>query len=614
MSDVIKILPDHIANQIAAGEVVQRPASVVKELMENAIDAGATKIDLVVKDAGRTLIQVIDNGKGISQNDIHLAFERHATSKITTADDIYNLQTKGFRGEALASISAIAHVELKTKQAANELGHVAIIEGSVVKSVEPVVCNIGSSLAVKNLFFNVPARRNFLKSDAVEGKHVLEEFLRLALTHENIDFSYIHNGSEIHRLPATDNLRKRIVSIFGKSFNDKLVPIDEVTDIVGVKGFVLKPEFSKKTAGEQYFFVNNRFFKDRYFHHAVKTAFDNLIQKDHQVSYFIYFDINPAMIDVNVHPTKTEIKFEEDRAIYSILRSTVRQALGKFNIAPTLDFDQETAFEYRPLGKDEEIRIPTITVNPNFNPFDPSTFKKTAVSSGASALKNAKIKPNRDEWEQLYQVLQEKEEEKTTSLNNFFGSEEDETSAHSTSVILQVQQRYALSPSKTGFFLIDLKRAHLRILYNQFLAQFMHEPLGSQQLLFPVEREISISEAAFLNEQSKHIARLGFQWRVEADTVFIAGAPAQLEADDVLVYFDDILNTFLMRDVDVGEMAHEMIVALAKTAGFKGNRNLSQTELNHLVQDLFSCQDHAFDPSGKKIIKIVDLKDLTNDF
>jgi DNA mismatch repair protein MutL len=594
---------------------VQRPASVVKELMENAIDAGATQIDLVVKDAGKTLIQVMDNGSGISENDLHLAFERHATSKISTADDIYNLHTKGFRGEALASIAAIAHVELKTKQADKELGYCATVEGSIVKSVEPVVCNNGSSFAVKNLFFNVPARRNFLKSDAVEGKHVLEEFLRLALTHENIGFSYTHNGNEIHRLPATDNLRKRIVSIFGKSFNDKLVPLEELTDIVGVKGFVLKPEFSKKTAGEQYFFVNNRFFKDRYFHHAVKTAFDNLIQKDHQVSYFIYFDINPSMIDVNVHPTKTEIKFEEDRAIYSILRSTVRQALGKFNITPTLDFEQETAFEYRPLGKDEEVRAPTITVNPNFNPFDPSTFKKPATSGGGGGgLKNANIKPNRDEWEQLYQVLEEKDEEQNSNVNNFFGDEESDTPNTNPRLILQVQQRYALSPSKTGFFLIDLKRAHLRILYNQFLAQFMHEPLSSQQLLFPVEREISVSETAFLEEQSKNITRLGFQWRVENDMVFIAGAPAQLGAEDVLSYFDDILNTFLLRDVDVGEIAHEMILALAKSAGFKGNRNLSQTELNHLVQDLFSCADHAFDPSGHKILKIVDLKDLTNDF
>jgi DNA mismatch repair protein MutL len=611
MSDVIKILPDHIANQIAAGEVIQRPASVVKELIENAMDAGATQIDLVVKDAGKTLIQVIDNGKGISENDLHLAFERHATSKIAEVEDIYKLNTKGFRGEALASIAAIAHVELKTKQADKELGHMMSIEGSTVKSVEPVVCANGSSFAVKNLFFNVPARRNFLKSDAVESKHILEEFIRIALTHEEVGFSYSHNGNEVYRLPISNNLRKRIVDVFGKSFNDKLVPIEEYTDIVGIKGFVLKPEFSKKTSGEQYFFVNNRFFKDRYFHHAVKTAFDNLIPKDHQVSYFIYFDVNPAMIDVNVHPTKTEIKFEEDRNIYSILRSTVRQTLGKFNITPTLDFDQEMGFPYSPPSKDEPIKIPTITVNPNFNPFDPSTFKPANGGSGGGN-KSQSIKPNRDAWEQMYAVIEQPKSE-NSQLHELL-DEEAEINPNTNGPILQIQQRYALCSSKTGVILIDLKRAQTRIAYDHLIQHFMMEPLGSQQLLFPVEREISVSEIQFLNEQEKNIERLGFQWRIENDLIYISGAPALLEAEQVLSYFDDILSTFLLRDIDVGEIVHTLVLSLAKASAGQTKRNMSQEELNHLVHELFTCAEHSFDPSGKKTLKIVDLKELTHDF
>jgi len=610
MSDVIKILPDHIANQIAAGEVIQRPASVVKELIENAIDAGATQIDLVVKDAGKTLIQVIDNGKGISENDLHLAFERHATSKIAEVDDIYKLNTKGFRGEALASVAAIAHVELKTKQADKELGHVVSVEGSNIKNIEPIVCPNGSSFAVKNLFFNVPARRNFLKSDAVESKHILEEFTRVALTHEEVGFTYSHNGNEVYRLPATNNLRKRIVDVFGKSFNDKLVPIEEYTDIVGIKGFVLKPEFSKKTSGEQYFFVNNRFFKDRYFHHAVKTAFDNLIPKDHQVSYFIYFDVNPAMIDVNVHPTKTEIKFEEDRNIYSILRSTVRQTLGKFNITPTLDFDQEMGFPYSAPSKDEPIKIPTITVNPNFNPFDPSTFKP--ANGGSSTSRSQSIKPNKEAWEQMYAVIEQPKSE-NLQLSELL-DEETEQNPSTSGPILQIQHRYALCSSKTGVLLIDLKRAQTRIAYDQLIQHFMMEPLGSQQLLFPVEREISVSEIQFLNEQEKNIERLGFQWRIEKDMIFISGAPALLEAEQVLAYFDDILSTFLLRDIDVGEIVHTLVLSLAKASASQTKRNMSQEELNHLVHELFTCTEHSFDPNGKRILKIVDLKELTNDF
>lgn len=610
MSDVIKILPDHIANQIAAGEVIQRPASVVKELIENAMDAGATQIDLVVKDAGKTLIQVIDNGKGISENDVHLAFERHATSKISDVEDIYKLQTKGFRGEALASIAAIAHVELKTKQPHKELGTLLCVEGSNVTQFEPIACNNGSSFAVKNLFYNVPARRNFLKSDAIESKHIVEEFIRVALTHEEVGFTYSHNGSEIYRLPVAPNLRKRIVDVFGKSFNDKLVPLDEHTDIVSIRGFVLKPEFSKKTSGEQYLFVNNRFFKDRYFHHAVKTAFENLIPKDHQVSYFIYFDVNPAMIDVNVHPTKTEIKFEEDRAIYSILRSTVRQALGKFNIVPSLDFEQEMAFPYSQPDKDAPIKAPTITVNPNYNPFDPNTFKTSPPSKSASG---SSIKPNKEAWEDFYKVI---DDDNTNQLKpaSIFENEEDEDELIVQSTILQLHKRYALCPSKSGCLLIDLKRAHTRILYDELMQTFMQEPLPSQQLLFPIELNLSVSDSQFLIQHKKNMERLGFAWELEEPNLQIHGAPALLATENIPSYFSDLLNTFLLRDVDIGEIVHELVLSLARNAAFQGKKTLKQEELNHIIEGLFSSKEHSFDPSGNKIFKIIDLNELTHDF
>ena len=361
MSNIIHLLPDHIANQIAAGEVIQRPASVVKELMENAIDAGATQISLVVIDAGKTLIQVVDNGCGMSDEDAQFAFERHATSKIKSADDLFALQTKGFRGEALASIAAIAHVELRTQQAENQLGIKVSIEGSKITQTEKGAFPIGSSFAVKNLFYNVPARRNFLKSDSIENKHIIDEFIRVALVHPEIQFKLHSNGEELYHLEKTDNLRKRIVELMGKSFNEKLVPVEEMTTILGMKGFVLKPEFSRKSVGEQFLFVNKRYFKDRYFHHAIKAAFENLISSELQVCYFLYFEVDPASIDVNVHPTKTEIKFQEERSIYAIIRSAVRQALGAHNIAPTLDFERETAFD-TPFTPNEAFKQPEIKI------------------------------------------------------------------------------------------------------------------------------------------------------------------------------------------------------------------------------------------------------------
>lgn len=611
MSDVIKLLPDHIANQIAAGEVIQRPASVVKELIENAIDAGATHVALVVKDAGKTLIQVIDNGTGMSENDTFLAFERHATSKVSTANDLFALKTKGFRGEALASIAAIAQVELKTKQPHKELGTILQIEGSERKSVEPAMVPNGSSFAVKNLFFNVPARRNFLKSDSVENKHIIEEFIRIALTHPEVGFTMHHNGQELYKLSATDVLRKRIVDLFGKAINDKLVPVEEHTDIVTISGFVVKPEFAKKTAGEQYFFVNNRFFRDRYFQHAIKSAFDKLIPKDHLAGYFLYFTIDPAAIDVNVHPTKTEIKFEEDRHIYAILRSAVKQALGKYNIAPTLDFDQEVSFPTTKLGKDEAIRVPTIQVNPNYNPF----HTPSSVSSSGGHQSGKSIKPNKAAWEQFYSVDTHSEEaEMQTSFATISDTSSDVDSIETPAgQVIQLQKRYLLTPVKSGVWIIDQHRAHTRILYDELMTQFLSLPISSQQLLFPIERNFSHGEKGIWESHANQIKRLGFTWEWKNELIQVIGVPDILPEEQLESSIEDLLNVLAVQDIDPGEIAHTLILSLAKSSAIRAGQALQPEEMNHIIGSLFSSKEPSHTPDGKRIVSQLSITDLTKE-
>ena len=622
MSDVIKLLPDNIANQIAAGEVIQRPASVVKELMENAIDAGADKVNLIIKDAGKTLIQVIDNGCGISENDTYLAFERHATSKVSAAEDLYALKTKGFRGEALASIAAIAHVELKTKQPGKELGTVIQVEGSEIKSVEPEMVAEGSCFSVKNLFFNVPARRNFLKSDPIETKHIIEEFLRIALTHPEVAFTFHHNGSEIHRLEATQNRRKRIVDLFGKAINDKLVPVEEFTDIIGISGFVVKPEFARKTTGEQYLFVNNRFFKERYFHHAIKSAFENLIPKDHQPSYFLYFEIDPATIDVNVHPTKTEIKFEEDRSIYAILKSSIRQALGKYNIAPTLDFEQEMAFPHSKPKAGEPIRIPTIQVNPNYNPFAQpaaASSSKTAVSNSQPAFKP--IKPNKSDWEDFYAVTQTEKEDLEALKMEFLPENDNETTTNESHQaisevgdLIQLQKKYILCPVKSGIFLIDHHRAHVRVLYEELMEQFMSNPIPSQQLLFPIEKKVNKGEKEFWEAHTKQIERLGFSWTWNDEHLIVNGVPHIINEEGIELFIDELLYKLALEDIDAGEFAHALILRLSKSAAIKSGESLHKEEMVHIVEKLFQTKEPNYSPDGKKIVQHITIEELTNSF
>lgn len=614
MSDLIKLLPDHIANQIAAGEVIQRPASVVKELLENSIDAGATKIDVNIKDAGKTLIQVVDNGKGMSTGDALLCFARHATSKVSKAEDLFALATKGFRGEALASIAAIAHVEMKTRLEGADVGQTIIIEGSTVKSNEESVTPQGTSFEIKNLFFNVPARRNFLKSDKVEFGHITDEFERVALAHPDIHFSLHHNGNELYNLPSTV-LRKRIVDVLGKKSNDRLVPIEESTDIVTLKGFVLKPEFAKKTRGEQFLFVNDRFFKSHYFNHALNKAFEGLIPERSFPGYFLYMQVDPSKIDVNVHPTKTEIKFEEEKFIYSIILSSIRLALGKYNISPTLDFEQETSFEIPHAMRSQPAVEPQIKVNTEYNPFQSSTGR-SSVSTGKSssnftqAIKSEGFgtqEAKQEDWENFYEIKEEASEEEEST-----GFIEENAQAAMGSFL--VKDSYILSPSKSGFLVIHARRAIERIVYDSIITSFINNPIQSQQLLFPLQKELSKQEARNWKESASVLNQLGFSGEIKDDELELNAVPAVLEEETLSKSVDQILETLAHKEIEKGELAHELVGSIARSAAMK-SLNLSNTEhLQGLIEQLFQCENHSYSPSNKKIIDTLDLSIIENKF
>ena len=611
MSDVIKLLPDHIANQIAAGEVIQRPASVVKEMVENAIDAGATKIDVVIKDAGKTLIQIVDNGKGMSTFDARMCFERHATSKVSKAEDLFTLTTKGFRGEALASIAAIAHVTLKTKLELDQVGNLLQIEGSKVVKQEPIVCPTGSSFEVKNLFYNVPARRNFLKSDSIEFRHILDDFERIALAHPEVFFTLHHNETEIYNLPSA-LLKKRIIDILGKSSNEKLVPIDESTDIVEVIGFVGKPEFAKKKRGEQFLFVNDRFFKDSFFNHAITKAFDGLLQAKTFPTYFLYLTINPHKIDVNVHPTKTEIKFEEDRLIYAILLSAIKRSLGKYNIAPTLDFNRESSFDL-PLSMANQLPIePIIKVNENYNPFNnvsSSASKSSSQSNFSKAIRaegfgNREI--NQEDWMNFYAI---KEEEKEIEIKDL-GLEFEENIKKQ----YIVRGNYLITSCKSGLMLIHHRRAVERIIYDKMMNIFISNPIHSQKLLFPYEKEVSKNDKIEWLNNSSMLNRLGFETEFQDNIMQINAVPAVLQEENINECLDTILENISFRDIEKGDIAHILINSIARSSSQKKNVFLSNEESESLVEDLFQCSEHTFTPSGKKIIETLTLEEIANKF
>ncbi len=610
MTDIIHLLPDSVANQIAAGEVVQRPASAVKELMENALDAGGSKIMLIVKDAGKTLIQVIDNGCGMSETDARMSFERHATSKIKKVDDLFAIRTMGFRGEALASIAAIAQVELKTKRIGDEIGVRIDIEGSEIKQQEATNCAAGTSIAVKNLFYNVPARRNFLKTDSVELRHIIDEFQRVSIPNPNIAFSLHHNNTQVFHLePGT--LKQRLMGLFGNSYNTRLVPVEENTGIVKIKGFVIKPDFAKKTRGEQFFFLNKRFIKNGYLHHAVQSAFEQLLPKDSFASYFLMLDVDPKTIDINIHPTKTEVKFEDEKAIYAFLRSTVKKSLGQFNISPSLDFDQEAHLYNMPLKPVDGIyRQPTIKVDENYNPF------KTDKIQGAERELS-----NKSNWEKLYsrhadnQLAFEikKEEESQQTINTEWDNDLHESNKKLT---YQLHNKYILTHIKTGFMVIDQQGAHERILYERMLDGFEKNKSASQQELFPKTIELNTPDFELMKELHSEIQTLGFDIsEFGKNTFIIHGVPADTSAFDSVKLLEGLLENYKQNLLELKSDKRENLArSMARSTSIKSGKSLTQEEMHTIIDELFACRMPYSTPSGKPTITTFSSDDLDKRF
>lgn len=632
MSSIIQLLPDHVANQIAAGEVVQRPASVVKELLENAVDAKATDIKLIIKDAGKSLVQVIDNGLGMSVTDARMCFERHATSKIRQAEDLFSLHTKGFRGEALASIAAIAHMEMKTKQDQEELGTHIVIEGSKFVSQDVAVLPKGTSFAVKNLFFNIPARRNFLKSDTVEFRHVMDEFQRVALAHPNIHFTFYHNGSEMYNLPAA-GYRQRIVGIMSGKTNEKLVPVNEETEIVSIQGFVCKPEFSKKNRGEQFFFVNDRFIKSGYLHHAVMAAYDGLLKDGCQPSYFLYLQVPPHTIDINIHPTKTEIKFDDEHALYAILRASIKHSLGQFNVAPILDFDRDANLDTPYHYKDLEGETPTIQVDGTFNPFTDNKTNQHYAKSGSGLNSGSspgsglssysgyskKVEPTAS-WESLYVGLETdsiesspftfENEEVTSSL---FNDEDVEQAIQKT---YQIHKKYIVSPIKSGMVIVDQQRAHQRILYEQFLLNMTVNQASSQQLLFPLNLFYTSTEMELIEELKPSLETTGFVFEdIQTDHVVISGIPVNITESEVSLVIEQLL-TDLQDGIPASSYSQNDTIAksMAKSLAVKTGSYLTEKEQDNLVNGLFACKDPNISPFQKPTFITMRVEDIDKKF
>lgn len=614
MSGIIQLLPDHVANQIAAGEVVQRPASVVKELLENAVDAKASDIKLIVKEAGKTLVQVIDNGLGMNTTDARLCFERHATSKIRQAEDLFDLHTKGFRGEALASIAAIAHVEMKTKQDQEELGNHIVIEGSKLTTQEVAVLPKGTSFAVKNLFFNIPVRRNFLKSETVEFRHVLDEFQRVALAHPSISFTLIHNGSELYNLPGT-NMRQRIVAIFGGKTNEKLVPVSEDTDLIKINGFVGKPEFAKKNRGEQFFFVNDRYIKSPYLHHAIMSAFEGLLKEGNQPSYFLFLQVPPHTIDINIHPTKTEIKFDDEHSLYAILRSAVKHSLGQFNVAPILDFERDANLDTPYQYKDKTADFPTIQVDAGFNPFAADKPSKS-LSSFGSYKKDAP----QGNWESLYVGLKQDTEEiasfsfeSTEVTGSLFGEDTTESAVHAT---YQIHKKYIVSAIKSGMLVLDQGRAHQRVLYEQFLTNITIQKAASQQLLFPLELYFSTGEMQLLRDMQPTLENTGFVFDgFTTDSVQISGLPVLMAESEVAIVLEELINN-IQNEIPESSFSQSDTIAksMAKSLAVKTGTYLTDKEQENLVNSLFACKEPTISPFQKPTFITFTVEDLDKRF
>ena len=596
MPDIIRLLPDNVANQIAAGEVIQRPASAVKELLENAIDAKATQIKLYLKDAGRTLVQVVDNGIGMSPTDARLAFERHATSKIRSADDLFTLHTKGFRGEALASIASIAQVELITCQEGQEVGTSLRIEGNKIIEQVPMVASRGTSIAMKHLFFNVPARRNFLKSDTVEMRHILDEFHRVVLAHPDLQFSLFHNDVEQFALPAT-TLRKRIVQLFGQRLNEQLIPVEEQTEMLKIHGFISKNSY-RKNKTLQFFMVNQRFIKNRYLHHAVVSAFEGLIKEGEQPEYFLHLEIDPKHIDINIHPTKTEIKFDNDQAIYALLRSAIKHSLGQFHVLPSIDFSLDEQNEVPYSYKDKEVQTPVYHVDRNFNPFKMDTPTPEIPKQAPTPYPKASSAP---QWEQLYTGIPSKANKpmEEDAIADPFEAFQQESRVQTS---LYFQRKYLITFFKDKVLFVHVARAHQRILYERFRKTMLQGRSLSQSLLFPLEFEYTPSEILALEPMLPELQSAGFMIEIEGNIVRFTGLPPMIKESQVQAFLYDLLER-AMEDIPQDIITQEEMLAksLAKSLAIKAGQTLSAEEQEQLVYDLFTCQEPHLSPFGKKI-------------
>lgn len=599
--DIIHLLPDSVANQIAAGEVVQRPSSVIKELMENAVDAGASTVDVLVVDAGRTSIQVIDDGKGMSEQDARMAFERHATSKIQKAEDLFSLHTMGFRGEALPSIAAVAQVHLSTRTIESELGTDLTIEGSRVTDQEICSCPVGTNIEVRNLFFNVPARRKFLKSNQTELNNIIQEFERIVLVNPTVSFSLTHNGSLVTKLPAC-NLRQRIVNVFGKKLNEQLLSIDVDTTLARITGFVGKPEAARKKNSNQYFFVNGRYMRHPYFHKAVLEAFAHLIPEGEQIPYFLYFEVDPANIDVNIHPTKTEIKFENDSAIWQILVAAIKDSLGKFNAVPTIDFDVEgrpdiPTFDFNNVS---EVHAPRIKVDSNYNPFR---------HEGEKRQKQTPV-----DWEQLYANIPKAEptrdypiEDISTDKEDIF-ADETQNSMEMSNSHFQYRGQYILTPVQTGLMMVDQHRAHERILYEKFLRQIEGQKASSQGLLFPEILQLAPSDAVLFQDMTDELRSLGFDIESLGGGSFsINGVPSDLEGANPVLVLNQMVEILKEKETGIdNELQHRIALVMARNAAIVTGQALSNQEMESLLSELFRCQNPNLTPTGKIIVSVLE--------
>ena len=598
MLDIIKLLPDSVANQIAAGEVIQRPASAVKELMENALDAGATQIDLVVKDAGKTMIMVVDNGCGMSETDARLCFERHATSKISKAEDLFNIRTMGFRGEALASIAAIAQVELKTRRKEDEVGVKIVNEGSVVKEQTLVPMQPGTTFTVKNLFFNVPARRNFLKSAQAEMRHIVEEFTRVTLMNPEIGFTLISDGKEVYHL-YPGNLKQRIMGLFGNNYEERLLPVKQESERVRIDGYIVKPEYAKKTRGEQYFFVNKRFIKHAYLHHAIENAYMEMIPQDSIPGYFLNIEVDPADIDINIHPTKTEVNFLDVKLVYAIMHAAVRKAIGQHNLSPMIDFDESADLNNDfglAMSMGNPLSMPNVPIDPNFNPFRKESSPRE-THWDTSMPQESYHTPG--DWRVLYGDRTDMEEEPA------------EPKQETKSQYLQVNQSYIVTAVKSGLLVVDQNLAHFRVLFEKYLKEMENSNGISQQELFPQALTLNVNDASLLKEMLPELENLGFVLeQVNPTTFMINGTPADAEGSDAVALLEKVLDNYKINRTDL-QLDRKLNLAktMASQLCIKAQTKLSELEMQNLVDQLFACSVAEVAPNGKKIYVVMNMEE-----